>query len=197
MMVWDASGSVSSVYSAICTTTQIPKDVLTQLTWSATDLVSAREMEMRAQPLQLKGDCSEGQVVLVQALSKGYASSYSEWISALEIKLTERGCTSFLPYLTLGTVQIFTASLTILFNYQEGGYNYRRADQPRKALCHPEKPTCSEKGQEQFHFSTITIWHDLYHTLTVCPGFSWDIFFLVAGVVLWLEFIMRIMLITH
>lgn len=165
MMVWDASGSVSSVCTARCTTTHLPKGALTQLIWSATGLVSAKHRwKWGPSPYNSKGNCSKGQVVLAQALSKGNASSHSEWISALEIKLTERDCASFLTSLLEWSKVISDISVQ-LPNPEGGGEDYRRAGQPKKAYWHPEMSAWSEKGQEQFHFPTITIWHDLYHTV--------------------------------
>lgn len=178
-MVWDASWSVSSVYIARYTIPQLPKGVLTKQTWSLGQCKT--QMEMGASPYNSKGNYSQGQVVLAQALSKGNASSYSEWISALEIKSTKRDCASFLNSL-LEWSKVLLHLLTILFNYLTvRGMEWITGEQvrPRKAYWHPEKPTSSVKGQEQFHFSTITIWHDLCHACVswfhlghVLPG-SW------------------------
>lgn len=99
-MVWDVAESVSSIYTARCTTPRLPKGVLTQQTWGATDLVSAKhKWKWGASPYNSKGHYGPGQVVLAQALRKGNTSSYSEWISALELKLTEINCASFLTSL--------------------------------------------------------------------------------------------------
>lgn len=76
IMVWDASGSVSSVYIARYTIPQLPKGVLTKQTWSLGQCKT--QMEMGASPYNSKRNYSQGQVVLAQALSKGNASSYSE-----------------------------------------------------------------------------------------------------------------------
>lgn len=56
-MVWDASGSVSSLYTARCTNPQTPKDALTQQTWS---LDQCKTHEMGGQQLHLKGALQPG-----------------------------------------------------------------------------------------------------------------------------------------
>lgn len=117
IMVWDASGSASSVYTARCTTPQLPKGVLTQQTQESNRPGQCKtQMEMGAQPLQLKGALQQGS----SCPSSG--SEQRQCFILLRVNISpgnqikrKRLCS--LPYLTLGMVQSFTASLTILFNY--------------------------------------------------------------------------------
>lgn len=74
------------------------------------------QMEMGPQPLQLKGALQQG------SSCPGSGSEQRQCFILFRVNISpgnqiNRKRLCFLPYLSLGMVQSFTASLTILFNY--------------------------------------------------------------------------------
>lgn len=90
--------------------------------FNTTDLECSRpgqcktQMEMGAQPLQLEGELQQG------SSCPGSGSEQRQCFIPFRVNISpgnqiNRKRLCFLPYLTLGMVQSYTASLTILFNY--------------------------------------------------------------------------------